>query len=203
MVVACMFEEANSSAPRGSLAEFDVYDCAATLEIEPEEVARVYAELEFRQWITGDQLATWDKRQPDREDPGATERKRTERVHLKARRQQLSVPPPAIELPPIGATGEDARISRAYWLKTVGEEIVAARLKINRRVAEIVIGTWLRDARKDHQAVAIIVSAAIDQGLTGDAFRNVVTQGVRDLRRASDGPPLPLGFTALKGGAAG
>jgi hypothetical protein len=95
-IVTALFEEANESSPRGSLVEFDVYDCAATLEIDPEEVARVYAELEFRQWIVHDQIVTWDKRQPDREDPFATERKRNSRENLRATRRILARPSPAI-----------------------------------------------------------------------------------------------------------
>jgi hypothetical protein len=199
MVVACMLEEASESKPRGSLVDFDVYDCAATLEIEPEEVARVYAELEHRQWISNDRIATWDKRQPDREDPGAAARKRTERVHLKDRRHKLAKPP-VIELPPADEAGDDAKISRVYWLQTIGRQAVANRLNINPRVAEVLIGGWVRDARKDHQAVAIIIGAVVDQGLEGEGFRNVVAQKIRDLKREQEGPALPLGFTALKGG---
>jgi hypothetical protein len=96
---------------------------------------------------------------------------------------------------------EGTKISRMYWLQTIGQEMVAARLGIMRKVAEVVIGTWLRDCRKDYEGLASIISAANDQGLKGDGFRNVVGQRIRDLKREQN-PQLPLGITSIKGGAA-
>jgi hypothetical protein len=202
-IVTALFEEANESRPRGSLVEFDVYDCAATLEIDPEEVARVYAELEFRQWIVHDHIATWDKRQPDREDIGAIERKRNSRENLKATRQLLAAPPPSIELPPEDDRSSDAQVTRMYWLSTKGKQLVGARLGVHAKVSEVLIHGWLRDAKKDNVAVAAIIMAAIDLGLEGEAFRNLVAQRIRELKQETPGQrPLPLGLATVRGGAA-
>jgi hypothetical protein len=50
-------------------------------------------------------------------------------------------------------------------------------------------------------SLAKIISAANDEGLTADAFRNVVGQRIRDLKREQN-PLLPLGMTSINGGAA-
>jgi hypothetical protein len=50
-------------------------------------------------------------------------------------------------------------------------------------------------------SLAKIISAANDEGLTADAFRNVVGQRIRDLKREQN-PQLPLGMTSINGGAA-
>lgn len=199
MIVMALFEESNQAKPRGSLADFDVFDCAAALEIFPEEVARVYAELEYRQWIVHDQLATWDKRQPDREDPGAAERKRASRDNLKATRRALAEPAPAIALPPPDQRGDEANMARMYWLHTKGKEAVAKRLSINAGVADVVIHGWLREAKKNYTVVAAIITGAIELGLEGEQFRNQVKARIRDLKSEVPGQrPLPLGLTAVK-----
>jgi tRNA threonylcarbamoyladenosine modification (KEOPS) complex Pcc1 subunit len=202
-VATALLEEANESRPRGSLVDFDVYDCAATLEIEAEEVARVYAELEFRQWIVHDQIATWDKRQPDREDPDAAARKDRSRTNLKATRRMLASPPAAIELPPEDDRSDDAQVARMYWLNTFGNKLICERLRVKDKVAAVLIQGWLRDARKDYTAVASIITAAIDLGLEGELFRNQVKQRIVDLRNEVPGQrPLPLGLRLANGGAA-
>src|SRR5258706_8475141 len=61
--------KANVGRPRGSLAEFSILECAAALDVPPEDAARIYAAMEGHGWIDQDYLVTWDERQPDREDP--------------------------------------------------------------------------------------------------------------------------------------
>ena len=73
MIAVALLRTANRSRPRGWVRDFSVIDCGAALDIEPEKVGEVYRKLEDLGWIDNDYLATWDERQPDREDPtGAT-----------------------------------------------------------------------------------------------------------------------------------
>jgi hypothetical protein len=90
-IATMMLCKANIGRPRGSLADFSVFECAAALDIEPERVARAYAALEDRGWIDQEYLATWDERQPDREDPTVAERvrrhRRKKKVKMEAERR--------------------------------------------------------------------------------------------------------------------
>lgn len=199
-IVAAFLEEANQSEPRGSLADFDVFDCAACLEVEAEEVARIYAELEHRQWIIHDHIATWAKRQPDREDPEATERKQRSRANLKATRKMLAEPPVAMELPPDDDVSEAAQLSRQYWLHTIGEELVAKRLGIKAMQAKVLIASWIREGRKDYATVAGVINGAIAMGLERERFRDQVSQQIRDAKREVPGQrPLPLPLRQVGG----
>lgn len=189
-IVTALLGEANQAMPRGSLADFDVFDCAANLEVEPEEVARIYAELEHRQWIVHDHIATWAKRQPDREDPEATERKQRSRDNLKATRRMLAEPPVSLDLPPADETGEAAAIARSYWLQTIGKELVAGRLGIKAMQAQVIIHGWMREARKAgatnqgaYEVVANIVKGAIDMGLQRELFRDQVSERIAATRQ--------------------
>ena len=69
MIAVALLRTANRSRPRGWVRDFSVIDCGAALDIEPEKVGEVYRKLEDLGWIDNDYLATWDERQPDREDP--------------------------------------------------------------------------------------------------------------------------------------
>ena len=200
MIGLALFAAANKSKPRGWVHDFDPFECGAALDIEPEKVVAVYQSLEKQDWITGDYLATWDKRQPDREDPTAAARQQRRRAKLKAIRDGLvkdTSAPVAAAVKPV----EAQKVGEQYWLLTTGKEILVGRLGIRALAAEMTIGTWRKEAKGDDAALAKIISAANDEGLTGDAFRNIVGQKIRDLK-ISTHPQLPLGMTAIKGGAA-
>ncbi len=77
-IVMRIFACANKAKPRGSVVDFDVYECAADLDLEPEAVGRVYGALEERSYIDNDYLTTWDDRQPDKK-PDATNAERQQR----------------------------------------------------------------------------------------------------------------------------
>lgn len=208
MVALALFVAANKSKPRGWVHDFDPFECSAALNLESDKVVAVFQELEKQDWITGDYLATWDKRQPDREDPTAALRQQRRRAKLKAiRAGQNSQPQASAAAPaatPAATTTRPAdsdKVGNQYWLLTVGKEILVGRLSIRALAAELTIGTWRKEARGDDEALAQIISAAHDEGLTGDAFRNVVGQRLRDLKLQQH-PQLPLGMTSIKGGAA-
>jgi len=85
-IAAAMLCHANMARPRGSLAEFNVLECGAALDIPSDSAARVYATLEELEWIEQDFITTWFERQPDQEDPTAAERQRRRRQKRKAER---------------------------------------------------------------------------------------------------------------------
>ncbi len=86
-IVAYVLTIANKGKPRGSIADFDMLECAAGLAIPPDEVRRVYKTLEDRDWIQQGFISTWDDRQPDAEDPTAAERQKRARQRKKERRR--------------------------------------------------------------------------------------------------------------------
>jgi hypothetical protein len=76
---------ANKGKPRGPIADFSVLECAAALDLVPDEVTRVCHTLEGMGWSDRDYLTTWDDRQPDKDDPTAAERQ--QRAREKKREQ--------------------------------------------------------------------------------------------------------------------
>ncbi len=79
--------KAGAGHPRGSLAEFSPIECAVALDLEADEVMRIYGAFEGHGWIEGDFLVTWDERQPDREDPTNKARQQRYRDRRKAERE--------------------------------------------------------------------------------------------------------------------
>jgi hypothetical protein len=90
----------------------------------------------------------------------------------------------------------------ARWLLDVGRLVVRDRLGVSSTTAQKTIIHWLEDSGNDADGVATVISAADAQNLSGDQFRNVVGQKIRDLARERAGPPLPFGPTPVKGGSA-
>lgn len=86
-IALCLIEAANKGRPRGAIDEFSLLECAVTLRIDPQEVRRVYKTLEELGWIDQAHLATWDERQPDKEDPTAKERLKRFRQRQKVRKK--------------------------------------------------------------------------------------------------------------------
>jgi hypothetical protein len=73
-VVGTLLECANKSKPRGCVEDYSFDEAAASLDLETQDVERVYGALEGMGWVDRAFLVTWDERQPDNEDPTAAER---------------------------------------------------------------------------------------------------------------------------------
>lgn len=84
-VWSTLVEQASTRQDRGSLDGYDFEEIAACLEIDIEQVERVYKALEEKEVIKAGRLKNWEKRQPKTEDPTATERKRAQREREKLR----------------------------------------------------------------------------------------------------------------------
>src|SRR5690606_37445959 len=61
--------EANDAGDRGSLEEASIEDMASALDCDEEAVAAILEAMEGRVIVHG-RLASWDRRQPKREDSG-------------------------------------------------------------------------------------------------------------------------------------
>jgi hypothetical protein len=79
---------ANASEPRGSVADMNVTEFAASLQLRPDAVARIRAAFEDPDifWIDQDFLTGFQARNPESEDHTAAERQRRRRAKLKAER---------------------------------------------------------------------------------------------------------------------
>lgn len=201
MVALALFVAANKAKPRGHVSDFDPFECGAALAIVTDKVVAIFQMLETLGWIENDYLATWDKRQPDKEDPTAADRKRRQRARLKAARAGQA--PPKEEAAPPTPEKVDARLHAQYWLFAEGKEIVSGRAGMKALAAELTVKRWLNDLAKDAECLQGIIRAAAAENLNGDAFRNQVGGRVDAAKRlATSGPQLPLGMTSIKGGAA-
>jgi hypothetical protein len=80
---------ANFGEIRGNLSRFSSIEFAKALGMSAEDVARIYAALEHPDigWIAYDHIADFYDRNPDKEDEGAAERKRRQRLRESIRRQ--------------------------------------------------------------------------------------------------------------------
>jgi hypothetical protein len=184
MIAVALLRTANRSRPRGWVRDFSPIDCGAALDIDPNKVGEVYRKLEELGWIDQDYLATWDERQPDKEDPTNAERQKRHREKLKLQRA--------------GKAGRDKQFKERdaphYWLTTEGKVIVMRRLAMTDMAAEVTIDRWIRDAGPVVTKLAEYVAAADKQGLQGAAFRNGVWQMLELAKKeATAGPPLPFG----------
>jgi hypothetical protein len=184
MIAVALLRTANRSRPRGWVRDFSVIDCGAALNIDPDKVGEVYRQLEELGWIDQDYLATWDERQPDKEDPTNADRQRRHREKLKQARA--------------GKAGRDKQFEERdaprYWLSTEGKAIVMRRLALTELAAKVMVGEWIRDAGPAVAKMAEYVAAADKQGLQGDPFRNGVAQMLARAKKvATAGPPLPFG----------
>jgi len=205
-IASSLLVAANKSKPRGWVADFDPFECAALHNLEPEIVVAVFKEFEQLGWIEQDYLSTWDKRQPDREDPTATERKQRQRAKLKAARGgQAAAAAPAAP-PPASPEQEAAaaKLAAQYWCFSEGLQIVAGRTGEKTLAVELRMKRWGNEIGKDYEALQEIIRGAAAANLNGDAFRNQVAGRVDVARRLMTvGPPLPMDRPGIiKGGAA-
>jgi hypothetical protein len=76
---AFLLETASSDADRGTIGELDFESIEHLLGLESGDVARILDAMTARGLITGSRIASWEKRQPKREDDTANERKRRQR----------------------------------------------------------------------------------------------------------------------------
>jgi|GEM_PF-2848284 len=205
-IVAAMFNQANKSKPRGSLAEFSVEECAIALDVQPEHVARIYRALEERGWIEQDFIGTWYERQPDSNDPTATLRKRAERARTKGEREgySLSRVTGAIAAPsePVpGLDGQLAANAQKRWLFEVGCNLVAMRCDVIGAVADGLTRKWLNDIEGDVPALSRIIAETHAREVTGEPFRKLIGEQVaRHLDEKHQGPKLNFGPMVVKGG---
>jgi hypothetical protein len=184
MVAVALLRTANRSRPRGWVRDFSVIDCGAALDIDPEKVGEVYRKLEELGWIDRDYLATWDERQPDKEDPTNAERQKRHREKLKRERAGKAERDRQF----------DERAAPRYWLATHGKEIVMRRLAITDMAAAVTVNKWIRDAGAAVAKLAEYIAAADQKGLQGEPFRNGVGQMLGIAKKeAAVGPPLPFG----------
>jgi hypothetical protein len=184
MIAVALLRTANRSRPRGWVRDFSVIDCGAALDIDPDKVGEVFRELEELGWIDQDYLATWDERQPDREDPTNADRQRRHREKLKLQRA--------------GKAERDRQFAERdaprYWLTTEGKAIVMRRLAVTDIAAKVTVDRWIREAGSTVARLAEYVAAADKQGLQGDPFRNGVGQMLALAKKESTaGLPLPFG----------
>jgi hypothetical protein len=75
-----LLDYASQHEDRGSVAGFDVETVAAFYGIGEAEVGAILGALAEKGLIRDGRIASWSKRQPKREDPGAAERKRRQRA---------------------------------------------------------------------------------------------------------------------------
>lgn len=80
---------ANFGEIRGHVARFSATEFGRALGMSAEDAGRIYAALEHPEvgWIAYDHVADFYDRNPDREDEGAAERKRRQRLRDAIRRQ--------------------------------------------------------------------------------------------------------------------
>jgi hypothetical protein len=184
MIAVALLRTANRSRPRGWVRGFSLIDCGAALDIDPDKVGEVYRKLEELGWIDNDYLATWDERQPDKEDPTAAERQRRRREKLRLERAGKAARDRQFE----------ERDAPRYWLTTTGKAIVMRRLAITDMAAKVTVERWIREAGAGVAQLAEYVAAADKQGLQSGAFRNGVGQMLALAKKeATAGPPLPFG----------
>lgn len=206
-IVIAMFNQANKrprSAPRGSLEEFSVEECAIALDVPPEDVARVYTTLQNRGWIDDqDFISKWYLRQPDSEDPTAKDRQRRSRANRKEELESFSpsrVTPPADAALP-AQDGKLAANQARRWLFQIGAPRVAILCDMTGAVADSMVRKWLVQIEGDAAALSVIVSATIDKTLVNDEFRNAIeSQIARHLEEKHNGPKLNFGPLVLRGG---
>lgn len=204
MIALGLFVAANKSKPRGHVSDFDPFECSAALEIETAKVVAVFQQFEKMGWIEQDYLSTWDKRQPDKEDPTATERQQRRRAKLKAARGGLAVPESSTAPASPKDEAAAAKIAAQYWCFADGIQIVAGRTAERTLAVELRMKHWLNQMLGDAEGLQEIVRAAAAANLNGDAFRNQVGGRVDAAHRLKTlGPPLPMDRPGtIRGGAA-
>lgn len=82
-----MLTHASQAGERGSLEGWIHEDVAAALDLDEEDVAAIFDAMRGRVH-DGHRLTGWEKRQPEREDSGAAERKRLQRERERLEREK-------------------------------------------------------------------------------------------------------------------
>ena len=256
VIVDALLQAASKARRRGWIGDFDFEDCAAATDIPVEQVAAVCRVLTDIGWLAQEHIIDWPDRQPDQEDPTATERQRTKRAKDRARRavamgtarpedlQLLSTdeqemlsklskvsrvtaeapaaPVPTLVAPiswfePADDSTEAEKVAQTnnehiarQWLFGSGgtdfgpaSKIVADNFGCNRFSAHDMVIRWSRDLAGDSVTLAKIIDGAEQHALNADAFQNVVRQRIADAVKVKEnGPTLPLGIGAIRGGRA-
>lgn len=84
-----LFAKASKARARGHLGDIDFHEMAVANDAQPEQVAAVFKTLCDIGWIEQDFIVDWLDRQPDQEDPTASERQRNKRAKDRAKRNKL------------------------------------------------------------------------------------------------------------------
>jgi hypothetical protein len=103
-----LMDHASQSRPRGCVEGFDTETLAETWGWDERDIESVVSALYAKKMITAEhRLATWDKRQPKREDPTAAERKRRQRD-----RESVGSHAPSRTVTPEQSRTDESRIER-------------------------------------------------------------------------------------------
>ena len=162
-------EHANAADPRGSVEGFNAAEFGAALDISAETAAQIFAALEHHDvgWIGYGHLATFQVRNPDREDDNATERKRRQRRRDRGMKQ----------LARLFAAGEITEAQRlARETELLLDDRVAARLSTGHIVTPRDIVTVTPEQSKVLATSAVDNSAAAPGGESaGSAVENTLS----------------------------
>jgi hypothetical protein len=152
-------DAANRGDHRGSVAEFNAQEFAAALDISVEEVKALYACLEHSDigWIADGVIADFQDRNPDQEDPTASERQRR-------RRSRTAIQKRLDELVAIGklSRGEHAELQ----VKMAGldhDGLIQLQMDIEKSVQNVT-----RDSRMSQRDSVTVTPDQKDQKITKD-----------------------------------
>jgi len=179
---------ANFGEIRGNLARFKPEEFAKALGMSADDAARIYAALEHPDigWIAYDHVADFYDRNPDREDEGAAERKRRQRLRDAIRRQLAN-------LSRLGRIEERER--RAIEEVLGGTEAELRNLQAKLSAAELeknlsTTGDVTRDGRMSQRDIVTVTPEQITE-LRSDAVDNS-GEGVRIGQRSSAGKGVEI-----------
>lgn len=86
VIIDMLFETASKARKRGLIEDFDFDECAIATDIPADQVAAVTRTLMEIGWIEQEYIVDWLDRQPDHEDPTATDRQRNKRARDRAKK---------------------------------------------------------------------------------------------------------------------
>lgn len=214
---------ANKASPRGSIADMNVAEFAAALQLNAKAVARIRTALEDPTiaWIQQGFIVDFYERNPEECDPTAADRQRRRRANVRDADRELDVrpatgPPDLLsrcDVTPVTPrnvteikTSLQSEVPRARargtaedWLSEEGRQIVGARMNCNDEDAGRRIENWLRACKGDAEALYDIIST-FSEKVEANFHVCVADACAKHARRLlhSDEPELPLGPVELR-----
>jgi hypothetical protein len=149
-------DAANRGDIRGSVAEFNALEFAAALDIPMEEAKALYACLTHPEvgWIADGVISDFQDRNPDQEDPTATERQRRRRSRNTIRES----------LDDLVLTGKLSRDQRAEFVSRMAalshDELVRLQMDIERAAEDVT-----RDSRLSRRDIVTVTPDQKDQNI--------------------------------------